>query len=104
MNSSTHGGAFAKPRLSGEETMDLHFRRARTMTVIKRGGHRVLRIAGLQFALQLAVLAIVFSATGRADAAVVAKSAVEAKLAYCQDCHGLTGQGYRGFFPIPRLA
>jgi cytochrome c553 len=23
---------------------------------------------------------------------------------YCQDCHGLSGQGHRGFFPIPRLA
>ena len=23
---------------------------------------------------------------------------------YCQDCHGPSGQGYRGFYPIPRLA
>jgi cytochrome c553 len=28
----------------------------------------------------------------------------EAKLNYCQDCHGQAGQGYRGFYPIPRLA
>jgi cytochrome c553 len=52
----------------------------------------------------LAVLTIVFSATSRADAAASSNSAVVAKLAYCQDCHGQSGQGYRGFFPIPRLA
>ena len=52
----------------------------------------------------LAVLTIVFAATSRADAAAVSNGAVEAKLAYCQDCHGQSGQGYRGFFPIPRLA
>ncbi|MGA2311647.1 MAG: c-type cytochrome [Xanthobacteraceae bacterium] len=52
----------------------------------------------------LAVLMIVFSATSRADAASSSNRAVEAKLAYCQDCHGQSGQGYRGFFPIPRLA
>ncbi len=52
----------------------------------------------------LAILTIVFSATSRADAAASSNSAVVAKLAYCQDCHGQSGQGYRGFFPIPRLA
>jgi cytochrome c553 len=29
---------------------------------------------------------------------------VHAKLAYCEDCHGPSGQGFRGYFPIPRLA
>ena len=87
-----------------EESIDPSFRRARTGTLIKRPGRRILQVAGLRLALQLAVLTILFFAAGRADAAAVAKSAVEAKLAYCQDCHGLTGQGYRGFFAIPRLA
>ena len=26
------------------------------------------------------------------------------KLGYCKDCHGPSAQGYRGYFPIPRLA
>jgi cytochrome c553 len=26
------------------------------------------------------------------------------KVQYCQTCHGLSGQGYRGFFDMPRLA
>jgi cytochrome c553 len=29
---------------------------------------------------------------------------VQAKLAYCEDCHGPSGQGFHGYFPIPRLA
>jgi cytochrome c553 len=28
----------------------------------------------------------------------------EAKLEYCKTCHGLSAQGYRGWFPMPRLA
>jgi len=29
---------------------------------------------------------------------------MEAKLVYCKTCHGVQGQGFRGAFPIPRLA
>ncbi|WP_245452850.1 c-type cytochrome [Bradyrhizobium sp. C9] len=29
---------------------------------------------------------------------------LQAKLDYCKTCHGLSGQGYRGYFPMPRLA
>jgi len=28
----------------------------------------------------------------------------EAKIEYCKTCHGLSAQGYRGWFPMPRLA
>jgi cytochrome c553 len=31
-------------------------------------------------------------------------SELDAKLQYCKTCHGLQGQGYRGYFPMPRLA
>jgi cytochrome c553 len=27
-----------------------------------------------------------------------------AKLEYCETCHGLSGEGYRGYYPMPRLA
>ena len=30
--------------------------------------------------------------------------ALQAKLDYCKTCHGLSGEGYRGYFPMPRLA
>jgi cytochrome c553 len=32
------------------------------------------------------------------------KTSVSAKIAYCQDCHGPSGQGFYGYYPIPRLA
>jgi cytochrome c553 len=32
------------------------------------------------------------------------KQEVEAKIAYCKTCHGVSGQGFRGSFPMPRLA
>jgi cytochrome c553 len=68
---------------------------------------RIMRTERLRLALQLAILAIVYSATGRADAkdtAAVLSRDVQAKIGYCQDCHGPSGQGFRGFFPVPRLA
>src|SRR5580704_3284526 len=30
--------------------------------------------------------------------------ALKAKTDYCKTCHGLDGQGFRGSFPMPRLA
>src|SRR5471032_1338347 len=29
---------------------------------------------------------------------------LQAKIAYCKTCHGVSGQGFRGSFPMPRLA
>jgi cytochrome c553 len=66
-----------------------------------------MKVTSLRFALPLALLAIAFSATCPAvarDGSAVSKGAVEAKISYCKDCHGPSAQGYRGFYPIPRLA
>jgi len=64
-----------------------------------------MKLIGLQLALQTTVLAIVFSAAGRADdRGTFSKQNLQAKLEYCKTCHGLSGQGYRGYFPMPRLA
>jgi cytochrome c553 len=38
---------------------------------------------------------------GKAD---VAPSELKAKVDYCKTCHGLSGQGFRGSYPMPRLA
>jgi len=51
----------------------------------------------MQLAVQAAILAVVLTGASRADD-------VQAKLGYCKDCHGPSAQGYRGYFPIPRLA
>lgn len=60
------------------------------------------------WALLAAVVVIVFSTAGLADAADsadVSPHALRAKMNYCEVCHGVSGQGFRqGFYPVPRLA
>jgi cytochrome c553 len=66
-----------------------------------------MKVNSIRLALSTAILAIAFSAAGQAkdlDRADRSKGALPAKIEYCKTCHGLSGQGYRGFFPIPRLA
>jgi cytochrome c553 len=56
---------------------------------------------GLDSALRSAMLATLLCA-GLPIAG--AANELTAKLDYCRTCHGLSGQGYRGYFPMPRLA
>src|SRR6202043_2531554 len=61
----------------------------------------------LQTVLLTAAFAIVVSAAAHAEdkgRAAVPKQELQAKIAYCKTCHGLSGQGFRGAFPMPRLA
>ncbi len=60
-----------------------------------------MKIVGLHSALRTAILTLALSAglsmAGHADD-------FQAKLTYCKTCHGLSGQGYHGYYPMPRLA
>src|SRR5712672_2962466 len=38
------------------------------------------------------------------SAATVSRQEVQAKLQYCEVCHGVSAQGFVGYYPIPRLA
>jgi len=58
----------------------------------------------LQLALQAAVLAMVAPAAAHGQSASASKGALQAKIEFCKNCHGSSGQGYHGFVPIPRLA
>ena len=65
------------------------------------------RFAGLVVIVPALAGAVALSAAGHAysiDRPTLAKGGFEAKISYCQDCHGRAGQGYRGYYPIPRLA
>ncbi len=87
--------------------MDFRFRRAQATTSGERRGRRIVKVIGLQLALPSAILATVLIAAGRAEdsnTTAVPKQDLRAKLAYCQVCHGSSGQGFRGYYPIPRLA
>jgi len=71
------------------------------------GGERgkTVTAIGLRLVLQAAVLAVAFSASVRAqERSAPGAGGFEGKLEYCKTCHGLSGQGYLGYFPIPRLA
>ena len=61
-----------------------------------------MKVISLRSALQTAVLAIAFFTVGRGDG--FSEERLQAKLEYCKSCHGLSGEGFRGYFPMPRLA
>src|SRR6516165_4429484 len=64
--------------------------------VLINAGSRVGFAAGfLEFALAVAV-----SAQHR----ISLSGDVQAKISYCKDCHGVSAQGFNGYYPIPRLA
>ena len=57
-------------------------------------------------AIVAAIIAIA-SASAHAEskaASGVSPQVLKAKTDYCKTCHGLEGQGFRGSFPMPRLA
>jgi cytochrome c553 len=60
----------------------------------------------LRLKLLTALLVVASAATARAQeaGAPARQGGLEAKLEYCKTCHGLQGQGYMGYFPMPRLA
>ncbi len=64
-----------------------------------------MKIVGVKLALPV-VLAIAFASAGRAaERGIVANNKdFDAKVQYCKTCHGLSGQGFRGAYPMPRLA
>jgi cytochrome c553 len=66
-----------------------------------------MRVSDVVRAVQAAILILGFSAPGHAEdraAADVSSRELKAKTDYCKTCHGLSGQGFRGAFPMPRLA
>ncbi len=50
-------------------------------------------------------VAVMVAGTARAqEKGSVSPQELKAKTDYCKTCHGLAGQGFRGSFPMPRLA
>jgi cytochrome c553 len=85
--------------------MDFGHPHTRRMTL--DGRPRRCLVVGARAVLQSAALALVV--TGAAHAENTDKTAVparelQAKMAYCENCHGVSAQGFHGYYPIPRLA
>jgi cytochrome c553 len=68
-----------------------------------RGSARLTK-HGRVFVLLAAILTIAFPVGAGAQERRAAVGGLEGKLEYCKTCHGLSGQGYLGYFPMPRLA
>jgi cytochrome c553 len=67
----------------------------------------MMKVSSIRLALPTAILAISISAAAQAENANTAdfsKQALQAKIDYCKTCHGVSGQGFHGSTPIPRLA
>jgi cytochrome c553 len=66
-----------------------------------------MKVMSLKSLSLAATLAIASTATSRAEepaADTVPKQEFQAKFDYCRTCHGVSGQGFRGAYPMPRLA
>ena len=84
----------------------MSFCRAEATPQGSASGARTIGVVSLRLALPPILLAMVSVAVARAEKAgpVVAKQDLQAKVAYCETCHGASGRGFRGYYPIPRLA
>jgi cytochrome c553 len=60
----------------------------------------------LRIMLLIAIFAAAASiaASAQEGAGTVSQGELKAKTDYCKTCHGVSGQGFRGSFPMPRLA
>src|ERR1700680_1767999 len=71
------------------------------------GSRPIMKGIGLRAAMPvvMALLAVLLAGTTRAnDTSTVSSQEVQAKLQYCNVCHGVSAQGFLGYYPIPRLA
>ncbi len=61
-----------------------------------------------RYALSSIALATAFMAVGSFGSALAgpreSSGGVQAKIEYCETCHGASGQGFYGYYAIPRLA
>lgn len=69
------------------------------------GALRRANLADAKLAWPTVILAMALASAAQAeDKAGASKQDVQAKLAYCEVCHGVSAQGFHGYYPIPRLA
>ena len=69
-------------------------------------GRSIRQLIRLQLRSQAIILTAIFATASHAEdtVAAVPKKELQAKIAYCETCHGPSGQGFRAFDPVPRLA
>jgi cytochrome c553 len=63
-----------------------------------------MRVQCLLLVTAFATLVCSAAAKAQEGAGTVSQAELKAKTDYCKTCHGVSGQGFRGSFPMPRLA
>lgn len=87
--------------------MDLRHWQAEPTRPGERCRRRKATAISLGLVLPATAVALVFAAAVHAEdtgTATVPQRELQAKMAYCEVCHGPSGRGFRGYYPIPRLA
>jgi cytochrome c553 len=85
----------------------MDFRRIQRTTLRGRLQHRLVSAVGAAVLLHSVAFAFVLAGTASAeptDKAAVSPRELQGKIAYCENCHGVSAQGFHGYYPIPRLA
>jgi cytochrome c553 len=85
----------------------MKFRRVQRTTVPGRLQHRLvpaIRLAAVLHSVTLAFVPGEAAPAEPADKAAVPPRELQGKIAYCENCHGVSGRGFHGYYPIPRLA
>jgi cytochrome c553 len=85
----------------------MNFKPVQRMTRRRRLRYRLVPAVGAAALLHSVAFAFVFAGTAsaeHADKAAVSSSELQGKIAYCENCHGVSGRGFHGYYPIPRLA
>jgi cytochrome c553 len=65
---------------------------------------RQLKNAGSRLSLAAGILTILLIGAVSAQHRISLSGDIQAKISYCKDCHGVSAQGFNGYYPIPRLA
>jgi cytochrome c553 len=63
-----------------------------------------MRISAVLLAAALAIATSLATRAEEKNKADFSQAELKAKIDYCKTCHGLSGQGFRGSYPMPRLA
>jgi len=58
----------------------------------------------LRVCLTVTILTFVLVSAVSAQHRISLSGDIQAKISYCKDCHGVSAQGFNGYYPIPRLA
>jgi cytochrome c553 len=85
----------------------MNFRRVQRTTLRGRLRPRLVPAVGTAAVLHSVTFAFVLAGTASAepaDKAAVSARELQGKIAYCENCHGVSAQGFHGYYPIPRLA